>query len=419
MGKKIIAYGVFCCCLFFITGCSRDQFFMQPVVELHEEPIVTTQIEYENETSVTDLQMKTFFEQYLSINEDTILMLNQKPKKVDEEYWAAYRSYHSKTNEILSRYLSDDTNKKLKKQYIHDNFQYFKFIEVNNYMVIGISNVEDAIIVSKSSRQENDLYEVMVTAKAKVIDLDLANDIYKWNDNLGYYIKNEAVYMENELAVKDSLDQIKMNLYYEVEVPKGEVFVVHSVKEKTNMSFGLQYQVSAKNNSFVSRIPYKEEVTAGDREKIYQYTDSFLKKEKDFYNYYKQAYHTNHETLKVVFENELRLGNIVNIQEDTYKDCFHIATIPVKDDMLSLTFDVNKDVIIETHVSSSEKHPVYEVKVKTDVILLNGDIVPYEYTYLFLFENDMISAVRFMTQNEDNKLEDTLEDTLEDIQEDA
>jgi len=410
MGKKIIAYGVFCSCLFFITGCNANQLFTQPVVELHEEPTAISQIEYENELSVTDLQMKTFFEHYLSINEDTILMLNQKPKKVDEEYWAAYRSYHSKTNEILSRYLSDDTNKKLKKQYIHDNFQYFKFIEVNNYMVTGISNVEDAIIVAKSSRQENDLYEVMVTAKAKVIDLDLANIIYQWDDNLGYYIKNEAVYMDNELAVKDSFDQIKINLYYQVEVPKGEVFVIHSVKEKTNMSFGLGYQVSAKNNSFVSRIPYKEEVATGDREKIHQYIDSFLKKDKDFYDYYKQAYHTNHETLEVVFGNELRLGNIVEMKEDNYKDSFHIATIPVKDDMQSLTFDVNKDVIIEPHVSSSEKHPAYEVKIKADVALLKGDIVPYEYTYLFLFENDMISAVRFMTQNENNTPENTQED---------
>jgi len=402
MRKIIIVYGAFCCCLFFITGCNADQFSMQPAVELHEEPIVTTQIEYENELGVTDLQMKMFFEKYLSINEDTILMLNQKPKKVDEKYWAVYRSYHSKTNQILSRYLSDDTNKKLKKQYIHDNFQYFKFIEVNNYMVIGISNVEDATIVAKSSRQANNLYEVKVTAKAKVIDLDLANNIYEWDNNLGYYIKNEEVYRDNELAIKDSLDQIKINLYYQVEVPKEGTFVVHSIKEKTNMSFGIEYQVSARNNSFVSRIPYKKEVATGDQEKIYQYMDSFLKKDKDFYDYYKQAYHTNHETLEVVFANELRLGNIIKMKEDNYKDSFHIATIPVKDNIQSLTFDVDKDVIIETHVSSSERHPVYEARVKADVALLNGDIISYEYTYLFLFENDMISSIRFITQNENN-----------------
>ena len=138
MRKEIMVYGLFCCCLFFTAGCSGDKSLVNSDGELQQGPLVTAQVEYEKKASITDLEMKTFFEKYLRIDEEAMLILNQKPQKINEEYWAAYKSYHSKTNEMLGQYLSEKTKKKLEEQYIHDDFQYFRFVELNDYMVIGI-----------------------------------------------------------------------------------------------------------------------------------------------------------------------------------------------------------------------------------------------------------------------------------------
>lgn len=396
-----------CCSLFFITACGINKSEVQAVVEIQEEPAAEDQSEYEESILVTDMEMKEFFEDYLSIDEESMLVLNQKPQKVNDEYWEAYRAYHSKTNEMLEKYLSEDVKRNLKNQYIHDDFQYFRFVEVNDYMITGIAEVEDALIASKVFKEGKDLYEVVVTAQADVIDLDLANKIYQWNENVGYYAKNQEAYVKIAKEIEESLDQIKVNLHYWVEIPKGDSFVIDSVKEKSNISFGLEHQVSAKNNYFVSRIPYKEEVVVREREKINQYMDSFLKREYNFYNYYRQAYDTDYETLRVVFENDLGLRNIVNIDEDTYRENFNILTIPLKDDMELLGFDFKEDINVVPHMSSSQKYPAYEVQVKTDVKFLNGDIIPYEYTYLFRFENGMISAVRYIAQKEDLLVDET------------
>lgn len=375
----------------------------EPVVELHELEEQAPRSEVENQGNVTNEDMKRFFTQYLTIDEEAILILNQKPQVVDSGYWEAYNAYKIKTNQILGEYLSDSAKKELEKPYIHDDFHYPRFLEINDYMVTAISNVEDAVITSRYVQNSNNVYEVMVTAIANVINVEWANKQYKWNESKGYYVENINSDLQIKQETELKTDRIKVTLnYWLVAPPKGR-FEIHSVKEKSGISLGIDEQTNAKNNFFMTRVPYKDEVRDKDRQKIHQFLDSFMKQEYNFYNFYRKAHNTNYETLKTVLESDLGLMNIVKLKQEDYQSQFSPLMIPIKDDMDFLSFNAEEDIIITPHISSSEKHPVYQVEVQADVTLLKGESIPCEYSYLFIFEDDMISTVRFIALNKDNK----------------
>jgi len=359
---------------------------MAEIQEVAKEPINS---QVDNNIQITDKDMETFFGGYLTIDEETILILNQKPKMIDSDYWEAYGAYKIKTNQILGSYLSAGAKDKLEEQYIHDDFHYPRLLEMNNDMITGFSKVEEAVIISKYVKNDYEIYEVMVTAIAHVIGMDKANERYKWDERKGYYdISSESI---------EYPDKVKVTLKYLVETVPGETFVINSVKENTGIYLGVDEQTNIKNNSFMTRVPYVDQVKNKDKEKINQFLDSFMKQDYNFYNYYRKAYSANYEMFKIALTMDLRLKNIITLKED-YQSKFNPLIIPLKDNIASLEFNVEEDVTIEPHLSSSENNPTYKVFVKAEAILVDGSAKTYEYTYLFTFENDMILSVKFINQ---------------------
>lgn len=395
MKIKILIYSILCSCALVNNGCNMQKTSLDSGGEPQEIVVATVSEKRDKRWRVTNEDMRALFTKYLTIDEESILILNQKPREIYQQYWEAYGAYKLKTNEILGEYLSVEAKEKLGKQYIHDDFHYPRLLEINDYLVIGFSKVEDVSIISKYIKNNNDIYEVMVTAIAQVVNRDYANEKYQWNDNKGYYETS----IDGSLDVIKKEDKIRVTLKYLVETVPGEDFEIKTIKENTGIYLGTDEQTNIQNNSFVTRIPYADQVIEKDKEKIHRFLDSFMKQDYNFYNYYRKAYHTNYEMFEIALIADLRLRNIVKLKED-YQLQFSPMIIPVKDDIAFLEFDAYENIIIETYLFSSENNPAYEVSVEAEATLVDGSSKTYEYTYLFTFENDMILSVRFINQKD-------------------
>ena len=389
-----------CGCSLVINGCNIQKTSLDSTGEDQEVVVSMISEKKDKQWNVTEEDMEMLFTKYLTIDEESILILNQKPREIYQQYWEAYRAYKTRTNEIIGPYLSAEAKEKLGKQYVHDDFHYPRLLEINDYLVTGFSKVEAVSIISKHKKNNNDIYEVMVKAIARVINKDYTSDKYQWNENKGYY--ETGITSGSDLIKQE--DKIKVTLKYLVEIVPEEKFAIKTIKENTGIYLGIDEQTNIQNNSFVTRIPYLDEVRNKDKDKIYRFLDSFMKQDYNFYNYYRKAYDTNYEMFKIALVVDLRLRNVVKLTED-YKLQFNPMIIPLKDDIAFLEFDTRENVIIEAYLFSSENNPAYEVSVEAKTTSVDGSTKTYEYTYLFTFENDMILSVRFINQKEISKTE--------------
>lgn len=418
MSKKVITSIILCSSLLFVSGCGGKNIpEAEPVTGAEIETIST---DIADPDGVTDQEMKQFFAKFLDISEESLLMLNQRPKEVDDEYWSVYRNYEVETNKIVGEYLSSTAKNKLKKQYLHDDFHFPRFIELNDYMVTGISNVSDAKITSKRVKEDSIVYEVRVIAMANVIDLNWARLKYKWDEEKGYYVEDNIVETDTYEGDEPGSDRIRVAMDYFVEVPDGDSFTVSSVREKTGLHLSMDEHGHMKNNNFITRLSFLNATIAKEEEVIHKFVDTFFKEDYNFYNYYRKAHDTDYDTFRLIFENDLGLADVVELQED-YKLQFEPSIIPLKDNMEGLSFDVMEDVVTIPHVSSSANLSTYQVTINADVLLINGQEVPYEYTYLFILDKErMITSVRLLTQQErdEDSIKETEDNELDSSEED-
>ncbi len=401
MSKKIIRAVALCSTALFISACSLNTPFKTQHVAGARASIQPQTEEFVDESVATNQQMKSFFAKFLKVSHEDLLVLNQKPREVNDEYWRAYKAYETKVNDILGEYLSSEAKAKLSNQYLHDDFQFPRFVELNDYMITDIANVSDAKIVSKQVKEDSIVYEVEVIAMANVIDLDWANKKYTWDGEKGYYIQSIFLDTGVDADEEPGLDRIRVAMNYFVEIPDGETFTVNSVREKTGLYLGMDEQANIKNNQFITRRSFLNAVIVKEEAVIHDFLDEFLKEDYNFYSYYRKAYDTDFETFRILFEDYLNLSDIVALDEENYKRQFEPSIIPLKDNMESLYFDVIEDVVVMPHVSSSSKLSTYQVVINADVRLINGQVVPYEYTYLIILDKELrISSMRLMTQQE-------------------
>ncbi len=400
MKTKIIIYSIFC--LLALVGCSKA--VLQPTADIQEQMKPAENIKQGNKDLLLDQEMKGLFQKFLTIDQESILMLNQQPAKINRDYWEAYKNYQEKTYEILGQYLSEDMKKKLNKQYLHNDFHYPRLLELNDYMVREINELEDVTIVTRDDDNKN--YHVFITAKANVIDLEWANENYRWDEDKGYYVSPP----EDVLKMMPADDQIKIGLNYWVTLDQGDDFKLRSIQEKSRIYLTTDQDKSAKNNYFVSRVPYLDQVASQDKEKIYGFLEIFMKQSYPYYHYYRRAYDTNYDVFKMAFLNDLGLTKFVKLKEENYQLCFKPAIIPLKDNIESICFTSSQDVMIRPHISASDKYHAYEVTLNAELTLINGEVRTDEYLYLFTFDNDMIYSVRFLTQNEKAAKEETKQD---------
>lgn len=401
MSKKIIRTIALCNLALLISACSLTTPFKTHQVAGAKVEIQPQIEEFVDESVATNQEMKSFFAKFLKVSHEDLLVLNQKPKEVNDEYWRAYKAYETRVNEILGEYLSSEAKAKLSNQYLHDDFHFPRFVELNDYMITGIANVSDAKIVSKQIKEDSTSYEVEVIAMANVIDLDWASKKYSWDDEKGYYVQSIFLDTGVDADEEPGLDRIRVSMNYFVEIPDGETFTVNSVREKTGLYLGMDEQANIKNNQFITRRSFLNAVIVKEEAVIQNFLDEFLKEDYNFYSYYRKAYDTDFDTFRIIFEDYLRLGDVVVLDEKNYKGQFEPSIIPLKDNMESLYFDVIEDVIVIPHVSSSSKLSTYQVVINAQVRLINGQVVPYEYTYLIILDKELkISSMRLMTQQE-------------------
>lgn len=403
MGKKIVKGIILCSSLLFISGCSVNSLPQAEVVavaKVEAKTDVAEAGEDVEQVEVTDEKMKIFFSKFLKIDHEAMLALNQKPKKVNDEYWKVFSAYEEKTNEILGDYLAASVKTKLKKQYLHDDFHFPRFVGINDYMITGISDVLNATIISKQIKEEGTIYEVEITGIADVIGIDWANKKYEWDDEKGYY--SQKIFLDAGTE-EPGQDKIKVTLHYFVEVPKGEEFTVSSVREKTGLFYGIDEQAHMENNHFINRLSFLDEVDDKEAAVIYKFLNAFMKQNYNFYTYYRKASEANFDTFKIVLETDLELVDILKLDKSNYKQQFDPVIIPLKDNMDRLDFDVAKNIIIKPHVSSSAEFSAYQVVINGEVTLTGGKVTHYEYTYLFVVDKDLrIPSVRLIKQEELN-----------------
>lgn len=406
MSKKIIASIILCSSFLLISGCSLNKISEAEPVTGAEEDINLEVVEAEG---ISEQEMKQFFTIFLNIDHESLLLLNQRPQGIDDEYWRVYQAYQSEVNKILGEYLASSAKEKLNKQYLHDDFHFPRLVQLNDYMVTGIDQVSDVIITSKRVKDTSVVYEVEVIGIADVIDFKWASKKYKWNHDKGYYIQ-EISMQSGDNAKEPGQDSIRVAMAYLVEVPNGEEFTVASVREKTGLHLSMDEHGHVNNNRFIKRLSFIETVIKQDEEVIHEFIDKFLKEDYNFYHYYRKAYDTDYDTFRLVLEYDLGLTDIVALTED-YKAQFGPSIIPLKDNMESLHFQTIKDVTVIPHVSSSAKQSTYQVFVNADVTLISGMVLPYEYTYLFTLDQEgKVTSVRLLTHRELDKDALDLED---------
>ena len=411
MGKKFIFSHILCTSLL-VSSCGlKNPYEAETVVGARTMVQKSVQVEAEG---VTDQEMKVFFSKLLEIDHETLLLVNQKPQEVNDQYWGAYKSYENIVQEILGDYLAASAKSKLKKQYLHDDFHFPRFVQLNDYMITGIADVLDASITAKRKTEDSTIYEVAVLARAHVIDLDWAKKKYQWDHDKGYY--GQEIFLEsgNHAAQEPGLDQIRVSMNYILQVPEGDGFTVMSLREKTGLHFGIDEKGHIKNNDFMTRLAFKDEITGEEEAVIHKFLQMFLNEDYNFYGYYRKAHGADFDTFRSVLERDLNLKKIVALSEDTYKQQFEPSIIPLKDNMESLSFDLIEDVEIRPHLSSSAKNSSYQVLLKANVTLINGSVVPYEYSYLFILDQEAkIRSVRLITQQEVKAEDLDLEDEAE------
>ena len=415
--RKMIGF-TFMTILILIGGCAqRQRAEIHPIQE--EQSADISKEKLQDEYKLTDSDFEDFFKDFFSLSEEEILLFNQNPAKVNESYWLNFFKYRERLQELLGKYLSEDTKNQLNRSYIHEKIHLPRKLAVNGYVTLGFAAVEKAEVVATRHLGENMVYEIRVTTKSKVEPEPLFYKKYHWDVEKNYYIKTENQNV-NRAGVLDNLytneesayylylqgddvnqeDEIKLVQYYQVEVQPEELKkestlkIVNVTESAPILRAGLCRQ-SAANTSFVVRIPFDERVSQADEKSIKNLFVLLMKQSRDFYIYYEKALNSNFDIFKEMWKDPLGVEQIILLEKSSYREAFSALVNPYKDNVLKLDVDTEKIEVVPSFYSTA-KQPRYIVTIPVKVLYNNNQTADYYYKYYAGMEKGKIEFISFI-----------------------
>lgn len=393
-----------------LSGCADDQMTLYVPTDTNKEVQVSEHIE------VTDEMLLDLFSKYFSLTEEDMLVLNQHPTKVDENYKESYKVYAKKVQDLLGDTISDSAIIKLASNYATSDFHLPKKLELNGYVTYDVAKVEQVSIDSVQYKESTMVYEVSVTTLNKVETTAEANKKYTWDDQKGYYAQTETpnlgepafastIMLDANLeksilyAQSEENDEIRLKHKYWVEVTPDKTLKVESIKEVTTINLDGNIRQKAKNTSHIERLPYYKLSSDKDQKVVRQAMESLLFQTNDFFKYYDMALDTSYQTFLDMWEKDLSLKGIVNVDAASYKNAFSKYINPYKDNIQKLVA-YTEQMTLTSSVFSTKLQPRYSVKIPVTATLVSNQPAYFVYTYQIGIENEQIEFIEF-----DNLLE--------------
>lgn len=394
------------------VGCGPQRIELSESIETNQ--LVKQISKQEKNNQLTETHFMNFFKAYFSFSEEELLILNQKRAQVDELYWSHLRQYYGPfIKSKLAPFLAEDLVTKLETQYLFDEITLPKWVFINEYMVQGGATVEHIEIRSVRDLGENIVYELALTTVNTCYPVSEFIAHYAWGEEEGYFISKssdqnglvgtlyetnlEAMNKQSYLYSQEE-DELKLKQLFWVTVSKQNPLKIRSVRHAEAWETSPSQYKMLLDSKYITRIPYKEEVSQEEKDLLNLFFEALMTKDKDFYKYYEKAYDTSVSAFQRMWE-DMGLGSQMDIQETYYKETFPTSIIPYKDAITLLTIQQN-GIQIKPSVYSTKKQPRYVVTVLVEALLNNNQKVYYNYKYFVGIENKKIEFIQFMSINE-------------------
>lgn len=398
--------------LIFSVGCSSNKEIITEVVKTNE-PMKEVE-EQESIDKFAEDNFRSFFEGYFSFTENELLVLNQKRKMTDENYWNNLKDYYQPLiKSKIGVFLAEDIVSQLNNRYLIDEINLPKWVLLNNYIVSGTAKVDRIEIKSTRKLDENVIYEIAVTTINTCYPLDEFVEDYTWGSTEGYFINKIAGVEYPELDLyevnleslnrqrymySDEVDEIKLEQLLWVTVKEGSVLKIRSINNVETWGIDTYNKQQLLDSQYITRIAYKEEASKDEKEFLNKLFITLMEATRGDYDYYEIAYDTSATIFQKMWE-DMGFINQFDIQEAYYKEAFPISITPYKDEMSALTVS-NEGIELKPSIYSTKRQPRYIVTIPVEALLNNNQIVYYNYKYFIGMENKKVEFIQFMSINE-------------------
>ncbi len=385
--KKWLYSSILCILL---TGCSLDLPFNRSSIELPQnvgsiEPLEAPPSTSQEEVELSDpLQsdLKAFFNAYYSLDENSLLVLNQHPTDVTPIYWESYEEYKTTALDGLQKYFSSSLQSNLQPGYFTTSFSFPRFVDLNNYTIIKYGPVVESTYQVLLTQGEKLIVEMNVVTEAQMLQKDAFDKRFYFDEDIRYYRKyTDTPYNSSEL------DRMLVQCSYIAEFEKqpDERLAFLSLTENTPIQVHEKNRRKKENNSFIKRLPYVQVDDEINHTVITFFFEEFMGLDRDGYEYFKNALHTSYTSLENFFTLDLNLTDKIELDPTAYLSQFSPEIIPLKDMIRSV--EVHQPLMISTHIDSSQNTPKYMVKIPAKVMLSDYTLHTVQYTYVITFNN--------------------------------
>lgn len=362
------------------AGCS--QFSTQKAIQLVEE----TQTPIAAEEPVTELKLteegfRAFFNDYFSFTEEALLVLKPKHQATDEAYWDSLtEDYRPLIQQKLGSYMAEELLTKLETQYLYDEMDLPKEIQLNNYRVAGEAKVHDIQINAIRQLEDQFVYEIVVVTTHKC-----------YPENQGYLFSSEE-------------DEMKLEQHFLVTAKAQNPLKITSIKHATSWGVNAVQKQDWLDSQYITRVPYEIAPTTDEITFLTNLFTTLMQAPRGTYEYYRVAYETSASALLKMWEN-LGFEQGFKINQDDYQMAFSPILSPYKDEINTLTV-YKEHLQIKPSVYSTKRQPRFIVTIPVEALLNNYQIVYYNYQYYVGMEENKVEFIQFIKMEPADKIED-------------
>ena len=402
-----------------LGGCSNSN--SQSVTVVSQDTVVTAEVEptssegEENKVLLLeDKDFEPFFKALFSFSEDQYDSLNQNPLATSVGYFDNLKTYREDMKKTLGKYLTEATLELLNTQNTKLDFDLPKKAQINDYVVEAKGEVCDVSIQAVRKLGEEYVYEIDVTTSNHVMPYNSFFEKYGWSDTIGYYQERElgtdysyfdASKHSEEVGYtfpnnENVIDAIKIKSTYWVYLVPEETFTSFKVNTvKQGGAFEVDYEVKQKidNTAYIDRVPYYEEVAAGEETLIKKVVKALMTQPQESYYYYDKVYNESYE-LFATYWKDLGISNEVAVNEETYKQAFATSINPYKNQDSKLVYDEAK-IKIAPSIYGTQLQPAFIVTIPMSVLEKDNEQKYFEYKYYIELEDGKVEAIKYLKRD--------------------